>query len=146
MALEAIRGLKTTNEIASEFGVHTIQIGYWKKQALESLPEIFTNNQGRSRDEDAALRDRLYQQIGQLQVELEWLKKRLDIPAEVRRGMVDQTCGEIPIKRQCELLGLSRSSWYYRPKGENRLNLTLMRLIDEQYTRTPFYGSPKMTA
>ena len=73
-------------------------------------------------------------------------KKRLDIPAEVRRGMVDQTCGEIPIKRQCELLGLSRSSWYYRPKGENRLNLTLMRLIDEQYTRTPFYGSPKMTA
>ena len=76
VALEAIRGLRTTNEIAAEFGVHTTQIGHWKRQILESLPEIFANSRGRSRDEDAALRDRLYQQIGQLQVELEWLKKK----------------------------------------------------------------------
>jgi len=60
--------------------------------------------------------------------------------------MVDPTHGKITIKRQCELLGLSRSGWYYRPISESELNLTLMRLIDEQYTRTPFYGSPKMTA
>ena len=95
VALEAISGQKTTNEIAAEFGVHTTQtcpavrrIGHWKKQVLESLPEIFANNRGRSRDEDAALRDRLYQQIGQLQVELEWLKKRVDIPPEVIRSLV----------------------------------------------------------
>ncbi len=80
VALEAIRGLKTTNELAAEFGVHTTQIGAWKKQALESLPEVFTTNRGRSRDEDAALKDRLYQQIGQLQVELEWLKKNCYTP------------------------------------------------------------------
>ena len=48
--------------------------------------------------------------------------------------------------RQCELLGISRSGWYYRPRGESAYNLALMRLIDEQYTRTPFYGVPKMTA
>ncbi len=76
VALEAIRGLKTTNELAAEFGVHTTQIGHWKKQALESLPDVFANHRGRSRDEDAALKDRLYQQIGRLQVELEWLKKK----------------------------------------------------------------------
>lgn len=76
VALESIRGLRTTNEIAAEFGVHTTQIGHWKRQILESLPEIFANSRGRSRDEDEALRDRLYQQIGQLQVELEWLKKK----------------------------------------------------------------------
>ncbi len=76
VALEAIRGLKTTNELAAEFGVHTTQISHWKKQALESLPEVFANHRGRSSDEDAALKDRLYQQIGRLQVELEWLKKR----------------------------------------------------------------------
>ena len=65
VALEAIRGLRTTNEIAAEFGVYTTQtcpaarrVGHWKKQALESLPEIFANNRGRSRDEDAALKDR----------------------------------------------------------------------------------------
>ena len=78
VALEAIRGLKTTNEIASEFGVHTTQIAHWKKQALQSLPDVFANHRGRSRDEDAALKDRLYQQIGRLQVELEWLKKKTD--------------------------------------------------------------------
>jgi len=76
VALEAIRGLKTTNEIAAEFGVHTTQIGHWKKQALESLPEVFAGKRDRSRDEETALKERLYQQIGQLQVELEWLKKK----------------------------------------------------------------------
>lgn len=52
---------------------------------------------------------------------------------------------DISILRQCELLGLPRSSYYYQPKGENPLNLKLMRLLDEQYTKIPFYGSPKMT-
>ena len=53
---------------------------------------------------------------------------------------------EIPIYRQCELIGLARASYYYEPAGETQYNLLLMRLLDEQYTRTPFYGSPKMTA
>ncbi len=52
----------------------------------------------------------------------------------------------IPIYRQCELLDLSRSSYYYRPARASAYNELLMRLIDEQYTRTPFYGSPKLTA
>jgi putative transposase len=50
------------------------------------------------------------------------------------------------IERQCELLGVARSSYYYQPRAENEENLYLMRLLDEQYTRTPFYGTRKMTA
>lgn len=53
--------------------------------------------------------------------------------------------GLLPILRQCELLGLARSTCYYEPHGESPENLELMRLIDEQYTRTPFYGAPRMT-
>lgn len=49
------------------------------------------------------------------------------------------------LRRQCELIGLNRSSCYYQPAAESALNLTLMRLIDEQYLRTPFYGYLKMT-
>ena len=48
--------------------------------------------------------------------------------------------------RQCELLGLARSSWYYQAAGESAETLELLRLLDEQYTRTPFYGVRRMTA
>ena len=52
---------------------------------------------------------------------------------------------EISVRRQCELLGVNRSGLYYASVGESQENLLLMRLLDEQYTRTPFYGSRKMT-
>lgn len=51
----------------------------------------------------------------------------------------------LSIVRQCELLDINRAGVYYEPKGETAFNLELMRKIDEQYTRTPFYGSRKMT-
>jgi putative transposase len=50
----------------------------------------------------------------------------------------------LSIRRQCELLGLNRSSWYYEPAGETAENLALMRRLDEQYLATPFYGSRKL--
>lgn len=53
---------------------------------------------------------------------------------------------EISVARQCGLLDVARSSYYYESAGETTLNLELMRLIDEQYLKTPFYGSPRMTA
>jgi len=52
----------------------------------------------------------------------------------------------IPVCRQCKLLGLSRTAYYYEPVGVDEFALILMRLIDEQYTRTPFYGVRRMTA
>ena len=63
-----------------------------------------------------------------------------------RRGLIDADHPRLSILRQCELLGISRSSYYYEPAMESPLNLVLMRLIDEEYTRFPFYGSPRMTA
>lgn len=60
--------------------------------------------------------------------------------------MIEPEHTDIPISRQCELLGLSRAGYYYQPQGESPLNLDLMNLIDEQYTRMPFYGVEKMTA
>jgi putative transposase len=60
--------------------------------------------------------------------------------------MVEVGHPSLSIARQCELVGISRSGYYYEPATESPLNLQLMRLIDEQYTRFPFYGSPRMTA
>ena len=60
--------------------------------------------------------------------------------------MIEPDNQEITIGRQCELLGISRSGYYYEPKGESAYNHQIMRLIDEEYTRHPFYGSRRLTA
>jgi putative transposase len=58
--------------------------------------------------------------------------------------MIDSTHAELSIARQCELVSISRSSYYYQASGETELNLRLMRLIDEQYLKSPFYGARQM--
>ena len=63
-----------------------------------------------------------------------------------RKERIDPTDQSIPISRQCELLGLARSSFYYEAKPETEQNLRLMRMLDRQFTATPFYGVRRMTA
>jgi transposase-like protein len=74
VAVEAIRGLKTTAQIAHVFGVHPTLVAGWKKQALSQLPEIFSN--GHTKQHADTEKDELFKQIGQLKVELDFLKKR----------------------------------------------------------------------
>lgn len=75
VALAALKGHQTSNEIAAEFGVHVSQVNRWKKEAVESLPSVFGNTQANKEKEMEKERDGLYRQIGKLQVELDWLKK-----------------------------------------------------------------------
>lgn len=72
-------------------------------------------------------------------------KKKLDCSVEQKRLLVAAST-EISLQRQCELLGLARASFYYEPMPVSAANLRLMNLLDEQYTKTPFYGVRKMTA
>jgi putative transposase len=62
-----------------------------------------------------------------------------------RRELVSAGHTDLSVVRQCELLGISRSGFYYAPLGDSEINLALMRLIDEQFIETPFYGSRQMT-
>ena len=79
VALEAIRGERTGNEIASEYGVHPVQVGLWKKQALAGLAETFRDHRDGAAKEEEELKAALYQQIGQLKVEVDWLKKKVGL-------------------------------------------------------------------
>lgn len=76
VAIEAIRGLKTLNEISSDYEVHPNQVSKWKKQLLTQAPQIFTNRKSRDSNKEDKKIEKLYQEIGQLQVELNWLKKK----------------------------------------------------------------------
>jgi putative transposase len=76
VAIEAIKGHKTTAQIAQAFGVHPTQIGFWKRQAIAGLPDVFGNGRDQMREQAEADKAELYQQIGQLKVELDFLKKR----------------------------------------------------------------------
>jgi len=76
VAIEAIRGLKTLNEISSEYEVHPNQITKWKKQLLNLAPQIFKDRKNSGSNKEDQKVEKLYQEIGQLQVELNWLKKK----------------------------------------------------------------------
>jgi transposase-like protein len=80
VAIEAIRGRKTANELAAHFGVHPTVIARWKKRALEGMPELFADGRKTKASADGAKDDaKLYEQIGRLKVELDWVKKTSEL-------------------------------------------------------------------
>jgi len=77
VALDAIKGQKTVGELATEYAIHTNQISQWKRNLLDGASELFARGKDRGDEAHEAEKDRLYQQIGKLQVEVEWLKKKV---------------------------------------------------------------------
>ncbi len=75
VALDAIKGQKTVSEIASEHKTHPNQVSQWKKKALEGMADSFARGKSNEVENLEGERDRLYQKVGQLQVEVDWLKK-----------------------------------------------------------------------
>jgi transposase len=76
VAIAALKGQHTTNEIAQEFGVHPTQVNTWKKQLLESSSDVFGKGKQKREADFESEREALYSQIGRLKVEVDWLKKK----------------------------------------------------------------------
>lgn len=76
VALEAFRGLKPISELASEYGVHPAQISQWKKQLLSEVKDLFSDKRSRREEQSEESESRLYEEIGRLKIELDWLKKK----------------------------------------------------------------------
>ncbi len=77
MALEAIKGELTTAQIATRYEAHPIQIGHWKKHALKNIQDLFSDKRKKENWDRERIMDELYKTIGQRDMEIEWLKKKL---------------------------------------------------------------------
>jgi len=75
VALDALKGQKTVSEIASEYKTHPNQVSQWKKKALEGMSDSFARGKSHDVEDMERERDQLYRKVGQLQVEVDWLKK-----------------------------------------------------------------------
>jgi putative transposase len=146
VALAALKGERTVNELAAQFGVHPTLIHGWKKQLLAGAEAVFAGPARADAADAQARTAELFEQIGRLKMELEWVKKKLPPSAEGKRPPVETDHAELTVRRQCELLGLSRASRYYPAAQESAEKLRLMRLLDQEYTAHPFYGSRRLTA
>ena len=143
VAVEAIKGNKTATQIGQAFSVHPNLVAIWKKQALDQLPDIFSNGQsqtaGRCRKGRAVSADRQAESRARLSQKKSW-------PVRLRKSADGSTRNirELSIRQQCELLGLPTSTYYYQPRPESDENLRLLRQLDELYLQVPFFGSRRM--
>ena len=96
VAVEAIKGQKTLNELASLYGVHPNQIVRWKKQAIDEMTTLFSSSTAKKDRAEEELRSRLYQEIGQLKVEVDWLKKSAPSPECEADSRGDRTSAHQP--------------------------------------------------
>jgi transposase-like protein len=138
VALATLRGDKTLAELAEPFDVHPNQITQWRQQATENMAAAFDRGAGDAAA-DEALKE-LHAKIGQWTLEMDFLSGR---PARLGgRAQNDDRAGTpAHITRQCVLLGLSRSSVYYRPAPAPAQDLVLMRRFDELHLEYSWMGS-----
>jgi putative transposase len=147
VALDALKGVKTLKKIAADHGVHPVQVSKWKRMFRESLERIFSGGAEARKppareNEIEALRLR----AESLQAEHRWMREKLaGLKLEARRGLIEPLESALSLRNQCKLLGIPRSSLYYRKKSERRENLELLVKIKAFAARFPEFGVLRMT-
>ena len=148
VAIDAIKEDKTVSEIASEKQVDPKSVRDWKKELIENSKVIFDRSKEilpykdelKKKDKEI---EELYKQIGQLTVEVNWAKKKLEsLDYKIKIGIVEKE-SNISINRQCELLDLNRSSLYYKKRIKDDA-IEIKKDILSIYENTPFYGHRKV--
>ena len=115
VALEALKERETLSQLGVKYNLNPVQITQWKKQLLDHSSDAFVAGATKAKEDDKdVLIQTLYTRIGQYQVEPDWLKKNPEFSLNQKRLMIASN-PQISIRRQCELLDISRSGWYYKP-------------------------------
>ncbi|WRS69971.1 IS3 family transposase (plasmid) [Burkholderia thailandensis] len=140
VALAAVKGERTLAELAQQFDVHPNQITEWKRQLQERAADVFGAACTPSNEPPVDVKT-LHAKIGQLTLENDFLFRsaRQSRTAE-RKAMIDRTHA-LPVSRQTRLVGIARSSAYYRAQPVSEADQLLMRRIDELHMEFPFAGA-----
>ncbi|MEX3630051.1 MAG: IS3 family transposase [Burkholderia sp.] len=140
VALAAVKGERTLAELAQQFDVHSNQITEWKRQLQERAADVFGAAGPMSSEPPVDVKT-LHAKIGQLSLENGFFKRRAHQGGIAeRKTMIDRTHA-LPISQQTRLVGIARSSAYYRPQPVSETDLLLMRRIDELHMEFPFAGA-----
>ncbi|WP_289087355.1 IS3 family transposase [uncultured Sulfitobacter sp.] len=146
MALEALRGDRTIQEIAAKHQVHPNQVSTWKRQAVEGMADVFSRGGKPEGPTEAEVKE-LHAKIGRLAVENDFLSEGLKpVSPKKKRAMIKRDHPELSISQQCKLVRLSRSAFYYTPDGIDGDTLSMMKEIDRVFTKYPFFGSRQIVA
>ncbi|MBK9111349.1 MAG: IS3 family transposase [Nitrospira sp.] len=138
VALAAVKGDKTLAELAEHFQVHATQITDWKQQLLAGAADVFGGTKPPADPPDLKT---LHAKIGQLALENGFFSRGAHQGGLAeRKAMIDRT-HQLPVRRQCQLLKLARSTAYYHPTPVSETALALMRRIDELHLAHPFAGA-----
>lgn len=136
VALQALNGQKTLAEIADIFDIHPVQVCQWKQQLVKRLPDLYRQPLASSSQEELFQIKHNMEKLevinGQLNQEIDWLKKNFyKYNQNTLRSVVEPENPRISLRRQCKLLGITRSSYYYQQRPINHKLLDIMNLIDE---------------
>ena len=123
VALEAAKQTRTLAELSGTFQVHSVPISQGKKQLRDGIESLFGDGRRHDHDASQAIQAERYEQIGRLKMEVEWLKKKLPALADLKRPLIEPSDSHMSSRRQCELMGLNRSSYYLSLATESEENL-----------------------
>ena len=135
VALDALCSNNSLAEVAARYELHPVQVCQWKQQALKRLPEVFRHGESPGGPQGV---ENLNQQVDKLERanavlvnELQWLKKKFHSSDQlILRSLLEPGHPGISLRRQCKLLGATRSSYYYHPVDPLRKSSQIVRLID----------------
>lgn len=146
IVLELLKEDQTIAQLASKYQITTKSIQNWKKQFLENAAIAFEPARAVSEfkneiDELKKENDALARALGKTTVERDWAVGKLEsLDLSNKKDLVDSKLNVVSMTRQCEMIGISRSSLYYKPKPMSEYELMLLHRIDEIYTLNPEYG------